>query len=71
VLVRDRKLNQELRDLTDPDFQKSNAWQLAIEDDQRLVWIGDDIVLDAQPASSVFQRVEDWFFAHLPIEGEL
>ncbi|WP_206040728.1 phospholipase D-like domain-containing protein [Roseobacter ponti] len=71
LLVRDRALNRELRELTNPDFLRSNAWELDITPDQKVVWIGDDITLDAQPASSVFQRIGDWFFAHLPIEGEL
>jgi hypothetical protein len=27
--------------------------------------------LDAEPAQSPFQRIEEWFFAHLPIEAEM
>ena len=30
-----------------------------------------DEVLTVQPAASTLQRIEDWFFAHLPIEDEL
>jgi hypothetical protein len=29
------------------------------------------MVLTTQPAGSFMQRIEDWMFAHLPIEGEM
>ena len=31
----------------------------------------DDEMLEAQPATSFMQRIEDWFFSHIPLEGEL
>ena len=33
--------------------------------------LGEDQVLKSQPAESLWQRIEDWLFAHLPIEGTL
>lgn len=71
LLVRDRALNRKVRELSDPDFEQSNAWELNIDSEGKISWIGDDIVLETQPAASFMQRVEDWFFAHLPLEGEL
>jgi putative cardiolipin synthase len=42
-----------------------------MQDDGRVRWVGNDRTLDAQPAGSFMQRVEDWFFSHMPIENEL
>ncbi len=39
--------------------------------DGSLHWIGDDQTLTRQPAGSRMQRLEDWIFAFLPIEGEM
>jgi putative cardiolipin synthase len=71
MVVDSQRLAQRLLNLTEPDFDTSNSWQLAIGDDGRTLWVGDNQVLDADPAQSGFQRLEEWFFAHLPIENEL
>jgi len=34
-------------------------------------WVSNELRLDSQPAASFMQRIEDWFFAHLPIENEM
>jgi putative cardiolipin synthase len=36
-----------------------------------VIRVSDDLVLNTQPALSPQQRIEDWFFSHLPMEGEL
>ena len=46
------------------------AYRMTGEDDQ-VVWVSHDVTLTSQPAASLLQRIEDWFFAHLPIEDEL
>lgn len=72
VLVVDSPpLAQELLSLTEPDFTLSNAWRLSLGADGKIFWEGDGVRLDAEPAQSPFQRVEEWFFAHLPIEAEM
>jgi hypothetical protein len=35
------------------------------------VWVSHDVTLTEQPAESVLQRIEDWFFSRLPLEDEL
>jgi putative cardiolipin synthase len=57
--------------LTAPDFDRANAWELQLDETGALVWIGHDQVRKSEPASTGFQRLEEWFFAHLPIEQEL
>lgn len=71
LLVESRELNAQLRAALDPDFLPENAWELRRREDGRIVWVSDDRTLDIQPAASFMQRLEDWFFSLLPIEGEL
>jgi putative cardiolipin synthase len=44
---------------------------LKLQEDGSVYWVADDHTLESQPATSFMQRIEDWFFSHLPIEGEL
>ena len=71
LVVDSQTLAQELLSLTEPDFSLSNAWRLSLDADGKIFWEGDGVRLDAEPAQSPFQRVEEWFFAHLPIEAEM
>lgn len=71
VMVDSRPLARDLLQLTELDFAPSNAWELRLSDDGELSWVGNDVTLASEPAVSAFQRLEEWFFAHLPIESEL
>ena len=71
LIVESPGLAHRLTQLTEPDFDTTNAWHLTIGENGRTLWVGDDVVLNADPAKSGFQRLEEWFFAHLPIEGEM
>lgn len=71
LLVTSRPLNRALREQTDPDFSTTNAWRLRFDDEGRVVWVSDTEVRNSQPADSYMQRIEDWLFAHLPIEAEM
>jgi putative cardiolipin synthase len=71
VLIESRGFNSRVRETLAVDFHLRNAWRLETRDDGRIIWVADDTVLDAQPADSAFQRLEDWFFGMLPIEGEM
>jgi putative cardiolipin synthase len=53
------------------DFSKRNAWSLRFAEAGHVQWVSDEQVLNSQPAQSFMQRIEDWFFALLPIEGEM
>jgi putative cardiolipin synthase len=70
-LVISEAFNQRLRGALDEDFSAANAWRLELQEDGRVFWVSGDNTLESQPAASTMQRVEDWFFSHLPIEGEL
>lgn len=71
LLVDSPELNAQLRDLLDVDFLLRNAWHLQLQPDGAIHWVGDDQTLDRQPADSNLQRLEDWFFGVLPVEGKL
>lgn len=71
LIVESRGLARRLAQLTEPDFDTINAWRLTIGESGQTLWVGDDVVLNADPAKSGFQRLEEWFFAHLPIENEM
>jgi putative cardiolipin synthase len=71
LLIESAALNAEVRKAVTPDFSKTNAWQLELDDGGDVVWVSHDITLTEQPAGSMLQRIEDWFFSILPIEDEL
>ena len=71
LLVDSPELNARVRAAVEKDFADGNAWRLQFDESGRVNWISGDEVLTAQPAESMLQRIEDWFFAHLPVEDEL
>jgi putative cardiolipin synthase len=71
LIIESEALNQQLQEAVQPDFQPRNAWHLKITDAGQIQWISDDQILNKQPAQSFMQEIEDWFFAHMPIEGEM
>jgi putative cardiolipin synthase len=70
-LIESEALNAEVRKAVSPDFSNTNSWQLQLDEQDKVVWVSHDVTLTEQPAASVLQRIEDWFFSHLPIEDEL
>ncbi len=71
LLVTSRRFNQSVRAAVENDFSSANAWRLELNPEGRVLWVGNDQTLAAQPATGFMQRIEDWFFAHMPIEGKL
>lgn len=71
LLIESEALNARVRRAFAPDFDLANAWELQYDERGSVIWVSDGIVLDAQPAASFMQRIEDWFFAHLPIEDKM
>ncbi len=71
LLIDSPSLNQNLREVIEPDFNPSNAWHVSFDNNGKLTWRSDTEVVDHQPTHSYMRRLEDWFLAHLPIEGEM
>jgi putative cardiolipin synthase len=70
-LVVSDAFNRTVRNALEGDFSDTNAWRLELQESGQVLWISDDETRDAQPAASFMQRIEDWFFSNLPIEGKL
>ena len=81
---RSRNLNLELGILVDsPEFglqvaavmdrvmAPDNAWQLALNEEDRLSWMSDDGTLTRQPAQSFWRRVQNGIFGLFPLEQHL
>jgi len=62
-----RQLAEQFDVLTAPE----NAWRVYIDEKDRLRWKSDAGVVSIQPARSFWQRISDFFFRLLPIEGQL
>ena len=71
LVIESEDLNRELREILAVDFHLRNAWAVRPAGEGRLVWVGDDRVLETMPADSIMQRLEDWFLSILPIEDEM
>jgi len=71
LLVFSESLNAEVRSMVERDFSQANAWHLRFDEEGNVIWVSGNVVLTSQPADSFMQRIEDWFFMHLPIEDEL
>ena len=71
LLIESEALNAKVRKAVTPDFSNANSWQLQFDEQGQVVWVSNDVTLTEQPAASWLQRIEDWFFAHLPLEDEL
>jgi putative cardiolipin synthase len=71
LLVYSEALNARVRSMVERDFSQENAWHLQFDEDGNIIWLSGNVVLTSQPAESFMQRIEDWFFMHLPIDDEM
>lgn len=71
LLVSSEALNASVRSSVEPDLLEVNAWNLQFDESGNVIWVADGQRLSEQPAASYMQRLEDWFFAHLPIEDQM
>jgi len=71
LLIRSEALARQVHDAISVDFLPRNSWRLRIAESGQVQWVSDEKTLDHLPSDSVMQSIEDWFFAHLPIEGEM
>ena len=71
LVINSEALNQKRRDAIAQDFLPRNAWHLRLINKGQVEWVSDKHTLKHQPAQGFMQNIEDWFFAHLPIENEM
>jgi putative cardiolipin synthase len=70
-LILSSDFNGTVRAALEGDFSDANAWRLELQESGQVFWVADGKTLQSQPATSFMQRIEDWFFSHMPIESEL
>jgi putative cardiolipin synthase len=68
VIIFSPGLAKELAAAFERDMAPENAWRVTLAADGTLRWVSGDHVLDAQPARSTWQRIEDWVFMAFPRE---
>lgn len=71
LLITSKELNRQLRAALETNFDMRNAWRVRRDEKGRMIWEGNDLTLDKQPADSEFQRLEDWFLGELPVGDKL
>jgi putative cardiolipin synthase len=68
VVVESPGLAEELARNMERDMQPENAWHVVLAPNGSIRWVSGDTTLTAQPARSVWQRVQDVIFVVLPKE---
>jgi cardiolipin synthase C len=71
LMVQSAELNHLLRESIAVDFLPRNAWQVRLDPEGELLWVGEGEVLHHAPADSVFQQLEGWFMGLLPIDEQM
>ena len=71
LLIHSEELAQQVHDAVFIDFLPENSWHLQIDESGQVQWVSDEQKLNHIPSQSFMQSIEDWFFAHLPIEDEM
>jgi putative cardiolipin synthase len=71
LVIESAELNARLRREIAVDFLPANAWQLRLDREGRLAWVGEAGEYRSEPGESPFDRLEDWFLGALPIEGQM
>ena len=71
LMVNSQELNRVLRDSIRVDFLPRNAWSVQLDEEGRLVWLGESERRSHPPADSPFQQLEDWFIGLLPIDSQM
>lgn len=66
VIVESASLAQELASIITRDSAPANAWHLTLTADGALRWMAGDLVEDDEPASTLWQRLQDAVFWLLP-----
>ena len=71
LLVESKELNAHVREVIERDYALANSWHVRLDGEGGIIWVADHKTLTEQPADSFMQRIEDWFFAILPVEEEM
>jgi putative cardiolipin synthase len=65
------ELAKELTELIKQDMEPENSWNVEVDEKGKLFWENSDRRVTSQPARNFGQRIQDWFFGILPLEGQI
>jgi hypothetical protein len=68
VFVESAGLAEALAAIMDRDMQPENAWQVFLDDRDKLYWVNSDETVHRQPARGHSQRVMNIIFKVIPKE---
>lgn len=71
LLIDSPALAKQLLRILDELITPENAWELTLDENDRLLWTSADGTLRRPPARSGTQRATDFFLRLLPVEGQL
>lgn len=75
LLIESEALNQQLSQLFDRWVAADSAWQLSLNEEQKLQWQatdnGDAVIRENDPETSRWQRFRVWLLSWVPIESQI
>jgi putative cardiolipin synthase len=71
ILIEDDEFAQQLASMLEKDIDPDNSWRVGLDENDRLYWESSAGRVHRQPAQSVWQRVEDWFFGLFPLANQI
>jgi len=71
IIIEDDEFAQQLVSMLEQDTDPENAWRVRADEKGRLYWESSAGRVHRQPAQSVWQRAEDWFFGLFPLANQI
>jgi len=71
LYIESEGLSKQIAEQFDAMMAPENAWRVYLNEDNRIRWKSESGVVSRQPARGFCQRIADFFFRLLPIEGQL
>ena len=71
LYIESRQFCGELSGQAERMMAPPNAWRVYLDDQDRIRWISTKGIRKSQPARSTWQRVQDFFYRWIPVEGQI
>jgi len=71
ILVHSPEFGAQVAAVMDRVMAPDNAWQLELDEDDRLAWVSADGTLTSQPSQSFWRRFQNGLFSLFPVEQHL
>lgn len=71
LLIENPVFGDSLATLIERDLEPENAWQVLLNEKNKVYWTNSDDTVRRQPARNSWIRMQDWFYDLLPIKSQL